>query len=800
MPSSPILRMGVVSSSPGSSSARSSEAQNKAVHVIVEEEDHHQQERHDKDHQHEYIVISSQTEEYEDDEVVESEVVVMDHQVSEPHKHHVISSPILISEENFNCNSNFDFENNMYHILYFCNTHHSSKKVGSDSTVSTINSPHATFKKLNFRNLLNDYMIRKMYCSSYVLIENSKGDIYECTPMTTSDIGSELQKLKKINFPFIPRVTSEGKGVSRYYISASNEIWSAHGSSKFNKEPIEKIPKILRIFVGYGHSALLSEKGIFLKSANASQFAFFDIGPLGEMERIEDIQFGLQHFVIYKSNLGNTNLGKLILCGNNDLGQLAAESRILKAEKPIVIDWSKGRVKKIDCLNCTCVLTESGDLYVTGENAHGELSVGDTTNRFGFVKANSPSPLIDFACGKHIMVALSTLHELFVCGDNKWMKLVLHGTECPDKITEFIKINIPRGFIMNNISCKDDCVMLYNASQHYEATVLQHGQAILRKFPHDHVSSLGCPIFLPLLEKMAPKLCRLSIGSSFLPLSSMAADEKRMLILVVHSLLYNCQHDLYYCENTNDLVTALYILSLINGELQDMANILLDSIQRRISSWNILHLLDTVCAYLEKLKQFMKSSQANNFIQLKYLEALREYFLDCIKCNEDNENFDKNKLQKYLPNLWQRKPKNKIHAIIGDAKTTTLKDALVSLFYDPIHADLEVFLTLSSTVKLHKTVLFSGMTKLQNILENLDPSIMSENGTDCSITNLFFFLIFEPIKEGISQGDHEMAENEFGDLCQLLLKFCYGIFERQSITERMVIPLLPWPIIWEWNY
>lgn len=422
-----------------------------------------------------------------------------------------------------------------------------------------------------------------------------------------------------------------------------------------------------------------------------------------------------------------------------------------------------------------------------GENAHGELSVGDTINRFGFVKANTPSPLIDFTCGKHIMVALSTLHELFVCGDNKWMKLSIHGTGCPEKITEFVKINLPRGFIMNNISCKDDCIMLYSSSYHYENSVLQKKKPILRQFPHDHVSSLGYSIFLPALEKIAPKLFRLISGSSFVSLSSMSANEKRVLVLVIHSVLYDRQDDLYFVESMNDLVTALYILSLIQDELQDIVYFLICSIQKRISAWNILSLLDSICIYLEKLRHFLQLPQASNFIQQKYLKDLREYCLDCIKCNEDNENFDKTKLQKYLPNLWQRKTKNKIH-VMPPIKCMSLRDALVSLFYNPIQADVEVFLTLSRTLKLHKTVMFSGMTKLQKILESSDPSIMEASCTESAMPNLFFFLIFEPLKKSLDSSNTE--ENEFGILCEIILKYCYGIFERQNIKDHMVIPLL----------
>ncbi|EKX40590.1 hypothetical protein GUITHDRAFT_75473, partial [Guillardia theta CCMP2712] len=102
--------------------------------------------------------------------------------------------------------------------------------------------------------------------------------------------------------------------------------------------------------------------------------------------------------------------GKLFTFGYNHQGQLGL-GHTDSVSSPMQVETLRNvKVVKISCgTHFTCVLSESGELWSFGCNCHGQLGLGDSTDRLVpvLVPSMTKKNLSEIACGFHHLVAIS---------------------------------------------------------------------------------------------------------------------------------------------------------------------------------------------------------------------------------------------------------------------------------------------------------------------------------------------------------------------------------------------------------
>ncbi|KAL9642165.1 hypothetical protein ABK040_007170 [Willaertia magna] len=180
--------------------------------------------------------------------------------------------------------------------------------------------------------------------------------------------------------------------------------------------------KIKEIVCGDKYTCLLTEQGDLLISGMNS------IGHLGvegtvakhfmkvkEVNNIEHISISSFHSLL---SIKETN--ELYSCGYNNYGQLGHNDKIDRNRFENIKMWKREPVMKLKCSDTFSVLlTQFGDLYACGFNYHGELGLGDRQERLVFTKINTiPYSVIQFNIGKDFLIAVTSLGDLYGCGNN----------------------------------------------------------------------------------------------------------------------------------------------------------------------------------------------------------------------------------------------------------------------------------------------------------------------------------------------------------------------------------------------
>nr|XP_061802659.1 X-linked retinitis pigmentosa GTPase regulator-like [Nerophis lumbriciformis] len=117
-----------------------------------------------------------------------------------------------------------------------------------------------------------------------------------------------------------------------------------------------------------------------------------------------------------------TENGKLFMFGSNNWGQLGLGSKVT-VNKPTCVKALKSQnVQLVACgRNHTLICTAQGHVYATGGNSEGQLGLGDCDERTSFQKLeffDSRGPIRMLAAGSNTSAALTESGELFMWGDN----------------------------------------------------------------------------------------------------------------------------------------------------------------------------------------------------------------------------------------------------------------------------------------------------------------------------------------------------------------------------------------------
>ncbi|XP_078147116.1 retinitis pigmentosa GTPase regulator b isoform X3 [Centroberyx gerrardi] len=117
-----------------------------------------------------------------------------------------------------------------------------------------------------------------------------------------------------------------------------------------------------------------------------------------------------------------TENGKLFMFGSNNWGQLGLGSKS-SVNKPTCVKALKSeKVQLVACgRNHTIICTAQGNVYTTGGNSEGQLGLGDCEERTAFqlVKFfSSRKPIKMLAAGSNTSAALTESGQLFMWGDN----------------------------------------------------------------------------------------------------------------------------------------------------------------------------------------------------------------------------------------------------------------------------------------------------------------------------------------------------------------------------------------------
>ncbi|XP_055021805.1 retinitis pigmentosa GTPase regulator b isoform X2 [Boleophthalmus pectinirostris] len=138
-------------------------------------------------------------------------------------------------------------------------------------------------------------------------------------------------------------------------------------------------------------------------------------------------KFWLKNDVPQKISCGDehtafiTENGKLFIFGSNNWGQLGLGSKTTVNKPTCVKALKSERLHLVACgRNHTLVCTVDGKLFASGGNGEGQLGVGDCDEHTTFHRINFPShgPIRMLAAGSNTSAALTESGKLFMWGDN----------------------------------------------------------------------------------------------------------------------------------------------------------------------------------------------------------------------------------------------------------------------------------------------------------------------------------------------------------------------------------------------
>lgn len=256
---------------------------------------------------------------------------------------------------------------------------------------------------------------------------------------------------------------------------AGHNTWGNIGiSDKANKTAFTQIPyldnlTIKQVVCGMYHSMILTTDGEIYVTGNngdgqlstgdySHRYSFTQI----KMKNIDCICAGYADSYALKSN------GAIYACGSNNYGQLGLNDK----EKRNYFEFVQGpaseilefedKPKTILCKeNTSFILTERGVLYGCGKNTYGQLGLGDTTNRFEFVRLAMNVELVETS-GEATYIKSDGL--LLSTGRNNQGQLGLGDT---NNRTEFTPVPISSSKIIQIASGYDFVFLLTSDNKTY---------------------------------------------------------------------------------------------------------------------------------------------------------------------------------------------------------------------------------------------------------------------------------------------------------------------------------------------
>uniref|UniRef100_A0A8D2ZFL3 X-linked retinitis pigmentosa GTPase regulator n=1 Tax=Scophthalmus maximus TaxID=52904 RepID=A0A8D2ZFL3_SCOMX len=145
-----------------------------------------------------------------------------------------------------------------------------------------------------------------------------------------------------------------------------------------------------------------------------------------------------------------TENGKLFMFGSNNWGQLGLGSK-LTVNKPTCVKALKSeKVQLVACgRNHTLICTAQGKVYASGGNSEGQLGLGDCEERTAFQRVDfldSHGPIKMLAAGSNTSAALTESGKLFMWGDNAEGQIGL-GKESHASSPQEVSVTQPIGWV-----------------------------------------------------------------------------------------------------------------------------------------------------------------------------------------------------------------------------------------------------------------------------------------------------------------------------------------------------------------
>ena len=144
--------------------------------------------------------------------------------------------------------------------------------------------------------------------------------------------------------------------------------------------------------------------------------------------------------------------GTLWGCGQNDKGQLGLGTTSSTQKSFVQVTENVSDVKHIECgkeTGFTYMLKNDGTLWSTGLNSHGQLGLGDSTNRNVFTQVTTDVEQV--ACGDYHAMILKTDGTIWTCGYNNLGQLGAGNSD-----SSMAKSFVKRSFNTTSIK-KIDC-------------------------------------------------------------------------------------------------------------------------------------------------------------------------------------------------------------------------------------------------------------------------------------------------------------------------------------------------------
>ncbi|XP_026157789.1 retinitis pigmentosa GTPase regulator b isoform X5 [Mastacembelus armatus] len=117
-----------------------------------------------------------------------------------------------------------------------------------------------------------------------------------------------------------------------------------------------------------------------------------------------------------------TENGKLFMFGSNNWGQLGLGSKVTVNKPTCVKALKSEKVQLVACgRNHTLIYTAQGQVYTSGGNSEGQLGLGDCDERTAFQRVgffDSHGPIKMLTAGSNTSAALTESGKLFMWGDN----------------------------------------------------------------------------------------------------------------------------------------------------------------------------------------------------------------------------------------------------------------------------------------------------------------------------------------------------------------------------------------------
>jgi len=229
-------------------------------------------------------------------------------------------------------------------------------------------------------------------------------------------------------------------------------------------------PRVLQVALGGFHSAAITEGGLLWTWGWGGSF-WSGAGALGqgsresivtptlvrlfveEGEEIRQVACGSQHTIVLTAS------GRLFSTGKGDFGRLGrGETRdelefeeldyFSQTNDSILDPTQSTPIVKVDAgENFSACLSGGGELWVWGRNDHGQLGLGEeqmgdfySAERYPRLIRSLPlegHQVVDFACGEHHVVVLTSAGSIYEWGNRTWLEP--HPVSLPSRYEEGLK-------------------------------------------------------------------------------------------------------------------------------------------------------------------------------------------------------------------------------------------------------------------------------------------------------------------------------------------------------------------------